>query len=161
MPAARFRNIVIALDGDEAALRAAKRLSRSLGARPFLLGARDKAAFHAACSMASNLFVPLFEMARTLLRGIGIGDAEAAKILVPLGEGTLRSVRILDGASALTGPISRGDIATVEKHLRALRNHPNALRAYRVLGKEAVRLAGKKDLPPRTIKALKRLMAGK
>lgn len=157
-PAGRFRNIVIALEGDAAALRVAKRLIRSLGARPFLLRARDKAAFHAACSMASNLFVPLFEMTRTLLRGIGIGDAEAAKILIPLVEGTLQSVKHLDGAAALTGPVSRGDVATVEKHLQTLKNHPDALRVYQTLGAEAVRLAGKKDLPPRTLKVLKRLM---
>ena len=159
LPPAHFKDIVIALEGDGAALRAAGRLVRSLGARALLLQARDKIFFHAACSMASNLFVPLFEMARTLLRRIGIEDAAAGRILLPLVEGTLRSVKHFDGADALTGPISRGDVETVKKHLEALKKYPAARRAYRVLGAEAVRLARKKGLSSGTFKALKGLMA--
>lgn len=161
LPPVHFKDIVIALEGDEAALRAARRMVRSLGARALLLQARDKIFFHAACSMASNLFVPLFEMARTLLRRIGIKDAGAVRILLPLVEGTLRSVKHFDGADALTGPISRGDVETVKKHLEALKRYPAARRAYRALGAEAVRLARKKGLPSGKIKTLKRLTAGK
>jgi len=160
MPSAHFKNIVIALEGDAAALNTGKRLIRLLGARPHLLRARDKAFFHAACSMASNLFVPLFEMARTLLLGIGIKDAEATKILLPLVAGTLQSVKHFDGADALTGPISRGDVETVKKHLEALKRYPSARRTYRALGAEALRLARKKGLPSGKFKALKGLMGG-
>lgn len=161
MPAVHFKDIVIALEGDAAALTTGKRLVRLLGARAYLLRARDKAFFHAACSMASNLFVPLFEMARTLLRGIGIKDADAASLLLPLVEGTLQSLKHLDGPRALTGPISRGNVETVEKHLEALRRYPAARRAYQVLGAEALRLARKQGLPSGKLKALKRLTAEK
>jgi predicted short-subunit dehydrogenase-like oxidoreductase (DUF2520 family) len=160
MPAAHFKNIVIALEGDAAALSPGKRLIHLLGARPYFLRARDKAFFHAACSMASNLFVPLFEMARTLLGGIGIKGAEATKILLPLVAGTLQSVKHFDGADALTGPISRGDVETVKKHLEALKRYPSARRAYQVLGAEALRLARKKGLPSGKFKALKEMMPG-
>lgn len=161
LPPVHFKDIVIALEGDEAALPAAKRLVRSLGARALLLQARDKIFFHAACSMASNLFVPLFEMARTLLRRIGIKDARAVRVLLPLVEGTLQSLKHFDGADALTGPISRGDVETVKKHLEALKRYPAARRAYQALGAEAVRFARKKGLPSGKLKTLKRLTAGK
>jgi predicted short-subunit dehydrogenase-like oxidoreductase (DUF2520 family) len=161
MPPAHFKNIVIALEGDPPALRAARRFVHSLGARVLLLRARDKVFFHAACSIASNLFVPLFEIARTILGRIGIKDARAIKVLLRLVEGTLQSVKHLDGADALTGPISRGDVATVKKHLDALKKYPAARRAYQVLGAEAVRLVRKRDLPAGKIRALERLTAGK
>ena len=159
LPPAHFKGIVIALEGDEEALRAAGRMVRSLGAHALLLQARDKIFFHAACSMVSNLFVPLFEMSRTLLRRSGVENAAAVRVLLPLVQGTLRSVKHIDGADALTGPISRGDVETVKKHLEALKGYPAARRAYRVLGAEAVRLVRKKGLPSSKFKALKRWMA--
>jgi hypothetical protein len=66
-------------------------------------------------------------------------------MLWPLAEGTLQSVKQLDRASALTGPISRGDVETVRRHLRALEKFPAARKIYRVLGAEALRLARRRQ----------------
>jgi predicted short-subunit dehydrogenase-like oxidoreductase (DUF2520 family) len=123
-----------------------------LGARPLVLKGADKALYHAACSLASNLLVPLFDTACGLLREAGIGDREAVEVLWPLAEGTLQSVKRLDRENALTGPISRGDVDTVRKHLHALEKYPAAQKIYRVLGAEALRLASRrKTIPPRNL----------
>jgi predicted short-subunit dehydrogenase-like oxidoreductase (DUF2520 family) len=141
LPAAHFKGVTIGLEGDARAVRAGAAIARKLGARPRVFKGADKALYHAACSVASNLLVPLFDTACGLLRESGIGDREAVEMLWPLAEGTLRSVKRLDRASALTGPISRGDVETVRRHLRALEKFPAARKIYRVLGAEALRLA--------------------
>ena len=152
LPASHFKGVTIGLEGDARAVRAGAAIARKLGARPRVFKGTDKALYHAACSVASNLLVPLFDTACGLLREAGIGDREAVEMLWPLAEGTLQSVKRLDRASALTGPISRGDVETVRRHLRALEKFPAARKIYRVLGAEALRLARRrKTIPPRNL----------
>lgn len=160
-PASHFSGIFIGLEGDTKAVRAGRTIARALGAVPFQIAANDKPLYHAACSMASNLFVPLFESARKLLRTAGMNDRDAARLLLPLIKGTLQHVKDLDAATALTGPISRGDVATVESHLAALAGHPEARRIYLVLSREALRIAARGNLPAAKVKTLRRRLAGK
>jgi len=160
MPAAHFDGIPIGIEGDAAARQAGARIARALGARPFTVRAADKPLIHTACSLASNLFVPLFDMAVGLLEAAGNSRRRAAKMLIPLVEGTLRNVKQLDAPRALTGPISRGDLATVRAQLEALRPFPAAARAYRVLGREALALAEKSGLDQKEVKAMGRLLGG-
>ena len=77
-----------------------------------------RAAYHAAASIASNFLVALQESAAELLGRAGVEDAR--ELLAPL---VLRTAANWSerGAAALTGPIARGDEATVERHLEALR----------------------------------------
>jgi predicted short-subunit dehydrogenase-like oxidoreductase (DUF2520 family) len=159
LPAGHFKGVTIGLEGDARAVRAGAAIARKLGARPRVIKGADKALYHAACSVASNLLVPLFDTACGLLRKSGIGDREAVEILWPLAEGTLQSVKRLDRASALTGPISRGDVETVRRHLRALEKFPAARKIYQVLGAEALRLARRqKRIPPHNVRELTRLL---
>jgi predicted short-subunit dehydrogenase-like oxidoreductase (DUF2520 family) len=159
LPASVFAGAAVDLEGDPRAVRAGAALARKLGSRPFVLRAEDKALFHAASGMASNLYLPLFDAACGLLGKAGISDRDAVRILLPLAEGTLRSVKRLDRAEALTGPISRGDVETVRKHLGALNKYPAALKIYRLLGAEALRLARRrKKIPARDVRALAKLL---
>ena len=93
-----------------AALRLAERLAERLGMRPFEVPEERRAAYHAAASIASNLLVALEESAAELLDRIGIEDAR--ELLAPL---VLRTAAnwAERGPEALTGPIARGDAATV------------------------------------------------
>jgi predicted short-subunit dehydrogenase-like oxidoreductase (DUF2520 family) len=161
MPPSHFQNIFIGLEGDEKAVLRAKTISRKLGGRPFLLRAGDKSLYHAACSMTSNLVIPVIHMAGDLLRKIGVPDRDTASLLFPLLAGTLRNVKHLGGAGALSGPISRGDVSTVKRHLSALGRFPSARALYRILGAEALRLVPKKKLPPGKIRTLRKLLEGK
>jgi predicted short-subunit dehydrogenase-like oxidoreductase (DUF2520 family) len=103
----------------EASLRLAEELARRLGMRPFEVPEEGRAAYHAAASMASNLLVALEESAAELLRRSGVDEAH--ELLAPL---VLRTAAnwAEHGELALTGPIARGDEATVERHLAALRD---------------------------------------
>jgi predicted short-subunit dehydrogenase-like oxidoreductase (DUF2520 family) len=160
-PPERFKNIYYGVEGDSRALSIAKKIIRRLGGRTLLIKPQDKPLYHAACSMASNLLVPLFDLSCELLRAVGIKGRKAGLVLFPLIEGTLRNVKHLDVETALTGPIARGDEQTVKRHLRALRKFPEALRAYKILGGRALQLAQKKRVPASKIRALKKRLEEK
>ncbi len=114
-----------------AALAFAFQLSERLGMRPFEVPEDRRAAYHAAASVASNFLVALQESAADLLREAGVEDAR--ELLAPL---VLRSAAnwAEHGAAALTGPIARGDEATVARHLEALEETaPHLIPLYEAL----------------------------
>jgi predicted short-subunit dehydrogenase-like oxidoreductase (DUF2520 family) len=155
-----FAGIAVALEGDPKAVAEGRRIVKSLGGRPLLLSAGQKAAFHAACSIVSNYLVVLFDMAEAALRGAGIKNRDALGALVPLAKGTLLNVKNIDAARVLTGPIARGDAETVARHLRTLGRLPRYKNAYRTLGQIALGLAARRGLPPERIRALRLLLGG-
>jgi predicted short-subunit dehydrogenase-like oxidoreductase (DUF2520 family) len=109
----------------------AEALGRSLGMRPFAVDDADRAAYHAAAAMASNFIVALAESAGELLGRVGID--EPRELLAPL---VLRSAAnwTQAGPAALTGPIARGDEATVERHRQAIAEvAPELLELYDAL----------------------------
>jgi predicted short-subunit dehydrogenase-like oxidoreductase (DUF2520 family) len=100
------------------ALAFARGLAERLGMRAFEVPEERRAAYHAAAAIASNFLVTLEQSAAELLERAGIDDAR--ELLSPL---VLRTAANWSerGADALTGPIARGDEATVERHLEAVR----------------------------------------
>jgi predicted short-subunit dehydrogenase-like oxidoreductase (DUF2520 family) len=124
----------------EAAVELARELGVSLGMRPFEIPEEHRAAYHAAAALASNLLVALEESAAELLERAG-ADSEPRDLLAPL---VLRTAAnwAERGPAALTGPIARGDAATIERHLEALRESaPELLPLYEALTERARSLA--------------------
>lgn len=121
------------------ALELARKLADRLGMRPFEIPEEQRAAYHAAASMASNFLVALEESAAGLLAAAGAPDAR--ELLAPL---VLRTAANWSerGAAALTGPIARGDEATVARHLDALRETaPELVPLYEALAERTRELA--------------------
>jgi predicted short-subunit dehydrogenase-like oxidoreductase (DUF2520 family) len=113
----------------------ARRVAERLGMRPFTVPEERRAAYHAAASIASNFLVALEESAADLLARIGIEDAR--ELLAPLVRTTAANWAD-HGRYALTGPIARGDEATVARHVAALREHaPELLPLYEALAERA------------------------
>lgn len=160
-PAAAFRGITWGIEGEPEAVRTAEAIVRALGGSVLLLSAQDKPLYHAACVLASNALVVLEGTAAGLLGRSGIGAEAAGRILLPLAQGTLQNVKNLGPEKALTGPVLRGDAATVRAHLTALRADPGALAVYRVMGLRALELAGKRGLAPSRVRTLRRLLEGR
>lgn len=157
-PAAAFAGTTIAVEGDRRAVAAGRALAASLGGRILRLRAADKARYHAACSVASNLLVPLLDLAASLLEEAGVPSRRAEAALLPLVEGTLANIRGLGRAKALTGPIARGDAATAALHLGALPARGDARDIYRGLGRRAVELAMRSGLSGKEAAALRRTL---
>jgi predicted short-subunit dehydrogenase-like oxidoreductase (DUF2520 family) len=97
------------------ALETAAALAEALGMRPFEIADDDRAAYHAAASMASNYLVALEDAAERLLATTGA----SRELLVPLIRVTVENWA-RDGAQALTGPIARGDEETVARQRAAV-----------------------------------------
>jgi predicted short-subunit dehydrogenase-like oxidoreductase (DUF2520 family) len=133
-----------AVDGSTAeARRLAMDLAEALGMRPFEVPAEARAAYHAAASMASNFLVALEESAAELLADAGIEDAR--ELLAPL---VLRTAAnwAESGAAALTGPIARGDEATVARHLEAIAaTSPELAPLYETLARRTREVAARRE----------------
>ena len=136
-----FAGTLCALEGDEEACRRLEAFARALGGRPFRLAQGGKAAYHAGLSVASNFLVALLAMAEGLTCRAGVPDGLVADLLGGLMRQTLENALELGPHAALTGPIVRGDVGTVERHLAVLADAELAS-AYRALGRQAVALAG-------------------
>jgi predicted short-subunit dehydrogenase-like oxidoreductase (DUF2520 family) len=140
---ARLADAFAVIEGDERALTAAESLAHALDMHPLRLEADAKPAYHAGAVIASNYLVVLADAAERLARQAGIRAEDAAKLYLPLMRGTLANLE-RGAAAALTGPIRRGDAATVRAHLDAL--SPDDRELYRLLGRAALGLARRAGL---------------
>jgi predicted short-subunit dehydrogenase-like oxidoreductase (DUF2520 family) len=114
---------------DQAALARASWLATHLGLRPFELADDTRALYHAGAALASNYLVALHRAASRALVAAG-APPEA---LLPLMR------RTMDNGFELTGPLARGDRATVAAHLAAIREHlPDLEPVYRALADATV-----------------------
>ena len=139
-----------AFEGDEAAKPVCAAIVHALAGWMFPLAADKKPIYHAAACIASNYLLALEDVAAGLMAQTGLSRQEAAEALLPLIEGTVRNLRSLGAARALTGPIARGDDKTVAMHMDVLMSQsPELFELYKALGRQALRLAqrGKKIRP--------------
>jgi predicted short-subunit dehydrogenase-like oxidoreductase (DUF2520 family) len=120
-----------------------------------------KPLYHAAFSFASNFLVILLDAAAELLSQARIPRDRAARMLLPLLQGTLHNVKKLDTGGSLTGPLVRGDAASVGSHLDALKLLPQYAEIYRKLSLLGLEMARKKGLSPKKVRALKNRLGGR
>lgn len=123
-----------------------EKLVRAIGGMPFFIDDRNRALYHAAACMVSNYFVTLMYMAEEIYGLLGLSDQEARHAFWPLLQGTLQNIEKKGSVPSLTGPIARGDLGTLEKHLQAIGSDiPSLLSVYRELGKITADVALKKN----------------
>jgi predicted short-subunit dehydrogenase-like oxidoreductase (DUF2520 family) len=114
-------------------------LARALGLRPFELADADRGRYHAAAVVASNHLVALLGQVERLAASCSV----PFEAFAPLVLASVQNAFALGPAAALTGPVARGDLTTVEQHLRDL--DPAERDAYRALARESARLTGRRD----------------
>ena len=114
-------------------------LARLLGMRPFDLPDAERANYHAAAVVASNHLVALLGQVERLAAASGV----PFEAFAPLVRSSVADAFALGPGRALTGPVARGDLATVERHLETL--DPGERDAYRTLAREVARLTGRRD----------------
>ena len=159
---AQLRGAWIGVDGDDAARATGRALAALLGARTLDIPAGAKARYHAAAVVASNFPVVLAALAARLLREAGVSAEEADGAVRALLAGASANVaaRRLDAAAmaeVLTGPVTRGDVASVRRHLESLAGDDSASDVYGALTRAAVELlraAGRDDAASRAIAAI-------
>ena len=131
--------VPFAIEGDRRATAVARQVVRDLGGEPFQIRKADKAAYHAWGAFASPLVTALLlttEQVATLAR---IPRKQAPARMLPILRQTLANYAKHGPAKGFSGPLIRGDAATVAKHLRVLRRIPLAKDVYLALARSAVR----------------------
>lgn len=130
-----------------AALTFARELAETLGMTPFELDDEDRAAYHAAASIASNFLVTLQAAAEQVAAGSGLAPGQARALLAPLVQRTLDNHVKHGPERALTGPVARGDDDTVASQRAAIeRSAPELLPLFDELVAQTRRLAGREAL---------------
>lgn len=115
----------------------ARTLATLLGMEPFEIADQDRAAYHAAASIASNFLVTIEDAAEVLLATTG----NRRRLLLPLIRATVENWGA-DGRAALTGPIARGDHETVARQRAAITTRaPELLRLFDTLVERTTRIA--------------------
>ena len=156
-----FAGIMMAIEGDAAAIEAARMMAVDLGATPFVIRTDGKTLYHAAAVAASNYLATLMAVAVKLMAASGAPEEDAFQILKPLVMGTLGNIETLGATDALTGPIARGDVDTVAAHITALGNlSADMLKFYKQMGRATVPLARSKGtLPEEAARRLLEMLA--
>jgi predicted short-subunit dehydrogenase-like oxidoreductase (DUF2520 family) len=135
--AARLRGSWAAVAGSSRA----RELAVEIGLVPFAVDDADRAAYHAAASVASNHLVALLGQVERIAASAGAPLAA----FEPLVRATVDNAFALGPERALTGPVARGDVGTVVRHLGAVEQSEE--RAYKALADAAARLVGRGDDP--------------
>ena len=151
-----FSGCHCAIEGSANAVTQLDALFSSLGALTFTLDSQQKSLYHAASVMACNYLVSLLEVSHQMLKEAGIDEAvideavidstENSSPLETLIRQTLDNYFSLGATQALTGPIARGDTDTIETHIKALQQAPDAdlwKQLYSALGTAALPISAK------------------
>ncbi|GAB3049287.1 Rossmann-like and DUF2520 domain-containing protein [Sediminivirga luteola] len=113
----RLREATVGVTAAKPVLPIGQALVVEMGAEPVILAEADRALYHAAICHASNHVVTVLSQAMRTLESLGVD--QPSRVLDALVTASVRNT-LESGAKALTGPVSRGDVSTVEAHLEAL-----------------------------------------
>lgn len=130
--------ISFAVEGDPAAVRIARSIVQDLGGRSFVIKKQNKVLYHVFGSFASPMVIALMASLEEVARAAGIRQSEIKRVMEPLLSQTLRNYLQQEAASAFSGPLVRGDVATVRKHLAELLNLPEARAVYVALARASL-----------------------
>lgn len=133
-----------AVSGEPQALSVARRLLNALGSPALTVPVSRRPLYHVAGVFASNYVLALLAIAARLLGRAGLSGEEALGALLPLTRGVLENVESLGPEQALTGPLARGDVETVQLHLRTLGESERGL--YAELGRQLLEALPTPDL---------------
>lgn len=137
-----LKNTVFSIEGDKEKISMVSSLVRDCGNECIEIKKEHKAIYHASACVVSNYLVTLLNYGFKYYEVIGQNEDIAIKSLFPLIEGTIKNIKELGTYKALTGPIARGDVKTVKKHLKSLKEHaPELARLYKILGLETINIA--------------------
>ena len=157
-----LRGSSVAIDAEQPLRNTLLALANGLQMNPLILPAGSRAAYHAGASFAASLMLSLLDEAVQVWSAIGLPEDAALPALMPLAMGTLQAAQSRGLSGALAGPVSRGDVGVVAKHLQAL----DALGGahgdfYRELTRRQLSLAQRSGrLNPEALARLQRLLDG-
>jgi predicted short-subunit dehydrogenase-like oxidoreductase (DUF2520 family) len=148
--------VAFAIEGDRQAAEVARKVVSDLGGHPFAIKQSDKAAYHAWGMFASPLLTALLAAGERVAVSAGVQKKFVKSRALPILRQTLANYAGLSAAESFSGPIARGDVETVKKHLSVLQALPELREIYVALALSALR-----DLPVKNKLLMKKALAGR
>jgi predicted short-subunit dehydrogenase-like oxidoreductase (DUF2520 family) len=136
-----LKGVVFGVQGDAPGLAAAQEIVGRVRGVPLVLEGDALGRYHAAAALTANHVLGLVDAAHELLCAVGLPAEVASAALASLFSSTARNLERLGLPGALTGPIERGDVEVVRRHLDALDGHPGVARLYRETAGRVIALA--------------------
>lgn len=130
--------VPFATEGDARAARIARDIVKHMGGHSYAISKNDKAAYHAWGTFASPLLTAMLVTTERVAQLAGVKRPAAKRRMMPILLQTLVNYAAYKAGSAFSGPIIRGDVDTVRKHLRVLRQDPVARDVYIALARAAL-----------------------
>lgn len=134
----RMKDVPFAVEGDARAVAACRKITSAWGAEMFPLKKSAKVLYHALGSFSSPMLVATLATAERVGKAAGFSRRQLTTIMRPILEQTLRNYLERGAAAAFSGPLKRGDIATLRRHLENLQQVPGASEVYRALIQSAL-----------------------
>ncbi|MGA7857365.1 MAG: DUF2520 domain-containing protein [Terracidiphilus sp.] len=147
-----LEGVWFAVEGTPKAVQAARALARTLGARSFVIEPQSKALYHAFGAMLSPMLATELEAAERIGLRAGIDAKQVRRIMEPIVLRTVRNVLRAGAGKSFSGPLARGDVRTVERHLESLEGMAEA-GVYRALMEYAT-----EALPVKKIEEMRKLL---
>ncbi len=139
----QLNQVMFTAEGDKEALAELCPLLERLGNPVFVIKGKKKERYHAAASLISNMMIGLYQMGIDMLVDCGFSETEARSLVKPLVEGNIQHLLGTSPEQALTGPIERGDVETIKKHLAQLTDRERQV--YVGLGRTLTEVAERKN----------------
>ncbi|MGI9078205.1 MAG: DUF2520 domain-containing protein [Gemmatimonadaceae bacterium] len=154
-----LRGAWIGIDGDSDARAVAGRLAHAIGASTVEIPPGAKGLYHAAAVIASNFPAALLWLAERTFVSAGIDAVAAHSAARSLFLASAANLLHEHGVAVLTGPVARGDVATVRLHLEALADQPELLAAYRILSRTLLPTARQQGANQADVERISHLLA--
>jgi predicted short-subunit dehydrogenase-like oxidoreductase (DUF2520 family) len=139
--------VSFAMEGDPAAVRAARGIVCDLGGEPYAISRKEKNAYHAWGTFASPLLTALLATTEHVAELAGVTKKAARQRMFPMLLQTVRNYGTVGAAAGFSGPIVRGDVETVRRHLAVLRSSGVPRRVYLALARAALEYLPTKNKP--------------
>lgn len=153
-----LEGVVFVIQGHRRAQAAARKIVHALGGLPIALRASAKPAYHAAGNFASAYLLTMIRTGVQILMSLGFSRRRAKMALLPLVDQTLANFKRFGAHAAWTGPMARGDYATISRHMRSLAASPREFaEAYAALARLSARVLAAR--PEHTLQQLNRVLS--
>lgn len=152
-----LKTAVFTIEGSGKYLHYMQKLFKTFGNEAIIIDTKKKPLYHAGAVMASNLVIALFAMSIDALKNCGFSEELAQKALVPLFGGNAENIVKSGMVNALTGPVERGDVKTIKRHLESLQADLAQAEIYRLLSLKLTEIAQKKH-PEKNYDELKEVL---
>jgi predicted short-subunit dehydrogenase-like oxidoreductase (DUF2520 family) len=116
----KLQNIYLGVEGDLFAINKASDIIKKFKSQRIIIPKEFKGLYHLACTITSNYMVSLMVLSVDIFKKLNFSEREILQMLHPLLLTTLSNLKDNGIERALTGPISRGDLATIKKHIETL-----------------------------------------